>query len=357
MSDNASILEARLQQLFKPQKAVTVILVLSAAGFLAFGIWGFYTGITWEKRLDTWQKVEGTIVEKVFDKKKRPRYEYEFRIEKRIYRGKRVVFDRTAPSYIKVGDKCSVLVDPADPGKGNALFPAGNTFGRLTFFYMPGVLFFFFSFISIFGLYSDRRDRKNNAVLPEALRSYINGIPPEEQEALLHLERSYKPLPAGQLRPCESQGILYFHDKKIRLLGYVFHIFYLAMFVMACLLKFYPLAAIMGVLIFLTAAADLKRFRTGVNFKEEHLFFESSFMGIREKNKCRTFSFSEIACFLVTSAAKTRKGLGCYACLVLKDGSTFPVYLLPPDKTWHKGLLFLTELAGKCGRKPIIFDL
>ena len=356
MSDNASIIEVRLQQLFKPQKAVTVILALGTAGFLALGIWAFHTGITWEKRLGAWQKVEGTIVEKVFDEKKRPRYEYEFRIEKRIYRGKNVVFDRSAPSYIKVGDKRSVLVDPADPGKGNALFLAVNAFDRLSF-YVSGVLFFFFSFICIFGLYSDRRNRKNNAVLPEALRSYINGIPPEEQEGLLHLERSYKPLPAGQLRPCESQGILYFHDKKIRLSGYVFHIFHLAVFVMACLLKFYPLATIMGVLIFLTVAADLKRFRTGVNFKKEHLFFESSFMGIREKNKCRTFSFSEIACFLVTSAAKTRKGLGCYACLVLKDGSTFPIYLLPPDRSWQKGLLFLTELAGKCGKKPLLFDL
>ena len=356
MSDNASIIEVRLQQLFKPSKGVAVILVLAAAGFFAFGIWAFRTSIIWEKRLDTWQKVEGTIVEKVFDKEKRPVYEYEFPIEKRIYRGNTVVFLRTPPSYMKVGDKCSVLIDPANPGKGNALFLPVNRLNRLIF-YVQGVLFFFFSFICIFGLYEQRRNCKRNAVLPEALRSYINGIPPEEQEGLLHLERSYKPLSAGQLRPCESQGILYFHDKKIRLSGYVFHFFHLAMFVMACLLKFYPLAAIMGVLIFLTAAADLKRFRTGVNFKKEHLFFESSFMGIREKNKCRTFSFSEIACFLVTSAAKTRKGLGCYACLVLKDGSTFPIYLLPPDRSWQKGLLFLTELAGKCGKKPLLFDL
>ena len=144
MSDNASILEARLQQLFKPPKAVTVILALGTAGFLALGIWSFYTGITWEKRLGAWQKVEGTIVEKVFDEKKRPRYEYEFRIEKRIYRGKNVVFDRSAPSYIKVGDKRSVLVDPAAPGKGNALFLAVNAFDRLSF-YVPGGLFFIFS--------------------------------------------------------------------------------------------------------------------------------------------------------------------------------------------------------------------
>ena len=355
MDDNGTLLAGRLKQLFKPSRFLTGFLALGTAGFFAFGAWVFYEGILWNSRLVSWKKVPGTIVEKKVDKKGNCRYEYEFLFNKRFYRGDKVIFSRTFSGYRKVGDKCTVLMDPEDPGK-HALFAEPSFLGRILF-YIQGVLFFFFCLVGCFGIFEYISDCRKNAQLPEKLRTYLNSFAPEVLEQLRLQERTFQPSLFMPLLVYEKAGILFFYGRRNRVGMGLFYVFHAGIIAAACLLDDQPLAAMLGVMVFLAVAADLKRFRAGVEFEKERFFIESTFMGLRRENKCYDFFFADIEYFLVTSAQKNRRGLGIHAAAVLKDGRSFILFSLPPDKRWRQGLHFLPELAEKCGRKPLVFDV
>ena len=355
MDDNGTLLAERLKQLFKPSRFLTGFLALGAAGFFALGAWAFYEGILWNSRLVSWKKIPGTIVEKKVDQKGNCRYEYEFLFNKRFHRGDKVIFSRTFSGYRKVGDKCTVLMAPEDPGK-HALFVETGFLGRILF-YIEGVLFFCFCFVCCFGIFEHISGCRKNAQLPEKLRTYLNSFAPEVLEQLRLRERDWQHTRVEALQLREKDGALLLCGGRNRSGCYLFYLFYAGVFIAACLLEYYPLAALLGVQLFLAAVLDLFRFRTGVEFEKERFFIESTFMGLRRENKCYDFFFVDIEYFLVTSAQKNRRGLGIHAAAVLKDGRTFVLFSLPPGKCWQKGLVFLPELAERSGSKPLVFDL
>ena len=355
MDDNGTLLAERLKQLFKPSRFLTGFLALGTVGFFAFGAWVFYEGILWNSRLVSWKKVPGTIVEKKVDKKGNCRYEYEFLFNKRFHRGDKVIFSRTFSGYRKVGDKCTVLMDPEDPGK-HALFAEPSFLGRILF-YIQGVFFFFFCLACCFGIFEYISGCRKNAQLPDDLRAYLNSFAPEVLEQLRLQERDWQRSAVKALQQSERNGILLLCGGRNMTACCLVYLFHAGIFIAACLLEYYPWAALLGVQLVLSAVLDLFRFRTGVEFEKERFFIESTFMGLRRENKCYDFFFADIEYFLVTSAQKNRRGLGIHAAAVLKDGRAFVLFSLPPGKCWQKGLVFLPELAERSGSKPLVFDL
>ena len=260
MDDNGTLLAERLKQLFKPSWVLTGFLALGAAGFLAVGIWAFSEGIIWNKRLVSWQKVPGAIVERKADKKGNFHYEYEFFFNKRLYRGNKVVLGRTFAGYRKVGDKCTVLAAPDAPGK-NALFVETSFLGRIVF-YIQGTFFFLFAFVCCAGIFQHTRECRRNAQIPENLRTYINSFAPEVLEQLRLRERDWQHTSVKALQLREKDGSLLLCGGRNRIGCYLFYLFYAGVFIAACLLEYYPLAALLGVQLFLAAVLDLFRFRT-----------------------------------------------------------------------------------------------
>ena len=355
MDDNGTLLAERLKQLFKPSRFLTGFLALGAAGFFALGAWAFYEGILWNSRLVSWKKIPGTIVEKKVDQKGNCRYEYEFLFNKRFYRGSKAVFNRTLSGYRKVGDKCTVLVDPEVPGS-HALFVETSFPGRIVF-YIEGAFFLFFVFVCCAGIFEHISGCRKNAQLPDDLRTYLNSFAPEVLEQLRLQERDWQHSAVKALQQSERNGILLLCGGRNMTACCLVYLFYAGIFIAACLLKFHPLAVLLGVQFFLMAVLDLFRFRTGVEFEKERFFIESTFMGLKRESKSCEFFFADIEYFLVTSTQKSRQGLGVQAAAVLKDGRSFILFSLPPDKRWRQGLHFLPELAEKCGRKPLVFDV
>ena len=334
-------LEERLYAIFKPSSSTIAVWIILPLLFALCGAWSLYRTLEWEKKKSDWVQVPGTIVEKKTNRKGPPSYRYLCTFKKRPCQGSQVIFDQKHIPSMKVGEKCTVLIDPVNPsGENSALLV---TFNKKWYFlhYLESTALFLFALFLFLLTFTARSDAQKRSALPPALKSYLDAFDVKLLEALTEKEFQFTDAPVLSLLKVKEKGqqlSLTTPPKAVTLIM-------LALTVTALLLKLYAAALFMGAFALLTLFLGYKAISCGVDFEKRKIFRYKGFSA--QRNNLPDIPFDEIEYYALCHTE--RKGFRTFA--VLKNGKGEQLF----SGFSPKELEVLVSIAKKSGTQPIVF--
>ena len=337
-------LEERLYAIFKPSSSTIAIWIILPLLFALCGAWSLFRTLEWEKKKSDWVQVPGTIVEKKLNKKGPPSYGYVCTFNGHLYQGNQVIFDQEHIPSMKVGEKCTVLIDPATPsGESTALLV---TFNKKWYFlhYLESTALFLFALFLFLVNFIERSNAEKRSKLPPALKSYLDTFDVKLLEALTEKEFQFTDAPVLSLLKVKEKG----QQLSLTSPAKAVTLIMLALTVTALLLKLYAAALFMGAFALLTLFLAYKAISCGVDFEKRKIFRYKGFSAKRNNlPDIPDIPFDEIEYYALCHSK--RKGFRTFA--VLKNGKGEQLF----SGFSPKELEVLVSIAKKSGTQPIVF--
>ena len=341
----------------RPPTADKVTCGIGAIFVFGLAIYFMCDQLAWDRRIETWDKVDGIILKndvKTVSRGKGTReiadVEYQYVYQGRTYRNTRIVYDDNTFPPVKVGTKRQVIVDPGDPRNSAVMFKYVGHWG-LFFRYGHSALLFFCSLVLSGILIKMMIVRKIE--VPSQLISYIAAIPLERFFAAAKMEK-----PANNFAPQMTKPMEYLPGRRYGIIkekfsltsAIIFHLLLLPLIIGAIFNpKLWVIVIILSGLCFWRSASNVTVF----DFHERK-FFRGRKFNPQKTEKLKFVSFSEID-HLSCRPAYFRQGRVQLALLAVKhDGSAVSLCQVSP-KHFNMMLELLPELAEKMGKLPIIY--
>ena len=341
----------------RTSNAVKIIWATAALLLLGLGVWEMTEQLLWDRRIKTWDKVEGIILKnttkRISDGKRSKvvadvKYKYTFK--GKLYYGTRIVYDSNGFPDLKVGTKRQVIVDSDAPQECAIMFWYRGCWGLLrwvkcAFFYLVSLGFAILFFRAVF-------QKKIN--IPERLKNYINSIPAERFYAALDMEQ-----PAVALNNIELRQKMEYQQnfrygvirQDVSKFTYIIWIVLLLLAVITSL--FIPVCWITVIIIGLVVYSLYAPRMTVFDFQEKKFFCCKRFSP-EKAEKMKALSFDKVDHLCCNTLFHGNKGqyIGVFA--VTRDGYKLPLFKVTRKRL---DLLFelLPELAEKMGHLPITY--
>ena len=341
----------------RTSNAVKIIWATAALLLLGLGVREMTEQLLWDRRIKTWDKVEGIILKnttkRISDGKRSKvvadvKYKYTFK--GKLYYGTRIVYDSNGFPDLKVGTKRQVIVDPDAPQECAIMFWYRGCWGLLrwvtcAFFYLVSLGFAILFFRAVF-------QKKIN--IPECLKNYINSIPAERFYAALDMEQ-----PAVELNNIELRQKMEYQQnfrygvirQDVSKFTYIIWIVLLLLAVITSL--FIPVCWITVIIIGLVVYSLYVPRMTVFDFQEKKFFCCKRFSP-EKAEKMKALSFDKVDHLCCNTLFHGNKGqyIGVFA--VTRDGYKLPLFKVTRKRL---DLLFelLPELAEKMGHLPITY--
>ncbi|MBO5821774.1 MAG: DUF3592 domain-containing protein [Lentisphaeria bacterium] len=341
----------------RPPTADKVTCGIGAIFVFGLAIYFMCAQLVWDRRIETWDKVDGIILKndvKTVSRGKGTReiadVEYQYVYQGRTYRNTRIVYDDNTYPAVKVGTKRQVIVNPDAPQDSAVMFKYVGHWGLLIR-YGHSALLFFCSAV-LFGIFIKMMIVRKIEV-PSQLISYIAAIPLErflaaakmEKPANIYAPEMNKPM---EYLPGRRYGII--KEGAFAVTGIIW-IFMLLPAVAGAIFNpgLWIIVVMLGAVCFLRSVSNVTVF----DFYERK-FFRGRKFDPQKTEKLKFISFSEID-HLSCRPAYFRQGRVHLALLAVKhDGSAVSLCQVSA-KHLNTLLELLPELAEKMGKLPIIY--
>ena len=339
----------------RSSNAVKIIWVAAALITFSLGVWEMTEQLMWDKRIKTWDKVDGIILKNTT---KRISYgkrteivadvEYKYTFKGKLYYGTKIVYDSDSFPDLNPGTKRQVIVDPGNPQKCAIMFWYRGYWGlirwvKCIFLYLMSLGFAILFFRAVF-------QKKVN--IPESLKNYINTIPAERFYAALDMEQ-----PAVALNNIELRQKMEFQNSRYGIIRqdvskFTYIVWCVLLLLAVSISLFIPMCWITVIIIGFEVYFLYTPRMTVFDFQEKK-FFCCKYFNPEKAEKMKAFSFDKVdhlccnACF-----RGNRQFIGVFA--VTHDGDKLPLFKVTRK---HLDLLFelLPELAEKMGHLPITY--
>ena len=341
------------------KKSLIPLLVFTLASLctLTVSIFLFHEQLIWNERIASWDKVPGIIRsntrEKVSSGKRRKtvsKVVYTYSYKGRSFTGKRILYDSsTFPSWVKKGDRRTILVDPANPQESAVMFAYKGYWNLLRYaeviFYFS--MFLLFTVIVLLGL-----RKKDPAILPASLVEYIEKIPAKKLYALPLYKRPYD-VKSNFLMdsPPEEveKDIFLLKSRKpvsILLILVIFSFFFAAAAVILqnIIAALYLIFLIALIFIYWTFPAVLV-----FDLKAKRIYRCKKYTPEKMPD-VKSISFAEVDFLSLQAFPET---MNCLLCAVKLDGTMLPLFKIRNRDLENSGN-FPVFLAEKMGNIPII---
>ena len=343
--------------LLRSSNTIKIIWAIAAIITLGLGVWEMTEQLIWNKRIKTWDKVEGIILKnttKRISNGKRSKevadLEYKYIYKNKLYYGTKIVYDSETFPDLEVGSKRQVIVNPENPPECAILFWYRGIWGlirwiKCTFLYLVSLGYAIVFFRTLF---------QKKITIPETLQNYINSIPAERFYAAFDMERSATVINNIELRQkMEYQQNFRYGVIRQNISKFTYIVWGVLLLIAVATSLFIPLGWIM-VIIIVFAGYTLYSPRTIVfDFQEKKFFCCKSFSQEKAK-KMKALSFDKVDHLCCTALFGRNSGrfIGIFA--VTHDGYKLPLFIVTRK---HLDLLFemLPELAEKMGHLPITY--
>ena len=336
--------------------AVKIIWAAAALFFLGLGFREMTEQLMWDKRIKTWDKVDGIILKnttKRIPDGKRTKIvadvEYKYTCRGKQYRGTRIVYDSNVFPDLKVGTKRQVIIDPENPQKCAIMFWYRGCWGLIrwvksVFFYLVSFGFAILFFRTVF-------QKKVN--IPQTLKNYINTIPAERFYAALDIEQ-----PAVALNNIELRQKMEYQNSRYGIIRqdvskFTYIVWGVLMFLAVATSVFIPVCWITVIIIGFVVYSLYTPRMTVFDFQEKK-FFCCKHFSPEKAEKMKALSFDKVDHLCCNTLFRGNKGqfIGVFA--VTHDGYKLPLFKVTRKRL---DLLFelLPELAEKMGHLPITY--
>ena len=340
----------------RSSNAVKIIWAAAALFFLGLGFREMTEQLMWDKRIKTWDKVDGIILKnttkRISDGKRTEvvaDVEYKYTCRGKQYRGTRIVYDSNVFPDLKVGTKRQVIIDPENPQKCAIMFWYRGCWGLIrwvksVFFYLVSFGFAILFFRTVF-------QKKVN--IPETLKNYINTIPAERFYAAFDMEKSVVAVNNIELRQkMEYQNSRYgIIRQDVSKSAYI--VWGVLMFMAVATSVFSPVCWVIVIIIGFVVYSLYTPRMTVFDFQEKKFFCCKRFTPEKaEKMKALSFDKVDHLCCNTLFYGNNGQSIGVFA--VTRDGDKVPLFKVTRKRL---GLLFelLPELAEKMGHLPVTY--
>ena len=341
----------------KKSKVPPILFFLAALHTLVLSLFLFHEQLLWNKRLESWEKVQGVIQsnarEKVSSGKRRKTVSkvfYTYSYKGKFFTGKRILYDSdTFPAWVKKGEKRTILVNPAFPQESAVMFSYRKNWNFLRYIEPFFCFCTFLLFTVILLLWFRKREP---AILPESLVEYIEKIPAKKLYALPLYKRPYDVKSNFLIdTPPEEveKDIFLLKSRKpvsILIILAIFSLFFAAAAVI--------LQNILAVLylVFIVALIFIYREFPAVlvfDLKAKRIYRCKRYTPEKMPD-IKSISFDKVDFLSLQVFPETAN---CLLCAVKLDGSMLPLFKIR-NKDLEKSGTFAVFLAEKMGKIPII---
>ena len=348
--------ELWINNTLRSSHAEKIVWAFFAVLTLGLGVWEMTEQLAWDKRIKTWDKVDGIILKnttKRISEGKRTRevadVEYRYTCKGKQYHGTKIVYDSDTFPNLKVGSKRQVIVNPENPQECAIMFWYRGQWRLIRWLECA----FCYLLSLVFSTAFCRTLSPKKITVSGTLKNYINSIPPECFYTALDMERS-----AVAFNTCELRQKMEFQHnfrygfirQNVSMFTYIIWSVLLLLSVITSV--FIPLcwltAAIIGFVVYSLYTPRMTVF----DFQGKKIFFCRNFTP-EKSEKLKALSFAKVDHLCCNSLYHhNRQYIGVFA--VTHDG-----YKLPLFKVTRKRLdllcELLPELAEKMGHLPITY--
>ena len=336
--------------------AVKIIRVAAALITFSLGVWEMTGQLMWDKRIKTWDKVDGIILKnttKRISDGKRTKVvadvEYKYTFKGKLYYGTKIVYDSDSFPDLNPGTKRQVIVDPENPQECAIMFWYRGYWGlirwvKCVFLYLVSLGFAILFFRTVF-------QKKVN--IPQTLKNYINTIPAERFYAARDIEQ-----PAVALNNIELRQKMEYQNFRYGVIRqdvskFTYIVWGVLMFLAVATSVFSPVCWITVIIIGFVVYSLYAPRMTVFDFQEKK-FFCCKHFSPEKAEKMKALSFDKVDHLCCNTLFRGNKGqfIGVFA--VTHDGYKLPLFKVTRKRL---DLLFelLPELAEKMGHLPITY--
>ena len=332
----------------RTSNAVKIIWATAALLLLGFGVREMMEQLLWDRRIKTWDKVEGIILKNTTKRiscgkrlKVVADVKYKYTFKGKLYYGTRIVYDSNGFPDLKVGTKRQVIVDPENPQECAIMFWYRGYWRLIrwvecVFWYLVSLGFAILFFRAVF-------QKKVN--IPLTLKNYINTIPAERVYAALDIEQ-----PAVALNNIELRQKMEYQNSRYGIIRqdvskFTYIVWGVLMFLAVAISVFIPVCWITVIIIGFVVYSLYTPRMTVFDFQEKKFFCCKHFSPEKaEKMKSLSFDKVDHLCCNTLFCGNNGQFIGVFA--VTHDG-----YKLPLFKVTRKRLDLLFELLPELAEK------
>ena len=324
---------------------------------LLVGSWEIANQLEWNKRIRTWDKVNGIILKNTTKLVSRGKgssriadVEYKYNYKGKTYFGTRIVYDSTTFPNLKVGKNRQVIVNPEKPQESAIMFWYRGKWGFVRYIKSGFSLLLSLGFVIIFL----RMQFIKKIIVPSRLKSYVNSIPPERFYAALKIEQrsavqnNIKLQKRMEYLQNFRYGIVRNDFSKLSLVIWSMVLLLavaLSIYIPAC----WIIAAIIGFVIYSMQSPLMMVF----DFQEKK-FFSCKNFDPEKRKKRESFSFAEVDHLHCQVLSSHHSGYFVSVFAVTHDGKKLPLFKVAP-KRLEPLFEMLPELAEKMGNLSITY--
>ena len=341
----------------RSSNAVKIIWAAAAVITLGLGVWSMTEQLMWNKHINTWDKVDGTILKNAIKHvpngkrvKEVSDVEYKYPYKGKLYCGTKIVYNSDTFPNLKVGSKRQVIVNPENPQECAIMFWYRGYWGLIRwvksiFLYLLSLVFAIVFFRTIF-------QKKIN--IPETFKDYVKTIPAESFYAALDIER-----PAVALNNVELRQKMEYQNSRYGIIRqdvskFTYIIWSILLLLAVTAAVFVPLCWITVFIVGLVVYTLYAPRMTVFDFQEKKFFCCKRFNPEKaEKMKALSFDKVDHLCCNAFFRGNTGQFIGVFA--VTHDGYKLPLFKVA-RKRLDLLLELLPELAEKMGHTPITYN-
>ena len=338
-------------------------IVLGFIALLLLGLGGLKLGIqfNWNRRLENWTVVEGTITKNTTKRVRSGKHtttvadvEYVYTYKRGQYRGNRILYDEDRfPANVRPGAKWDILVDPESPRQSAVIITYRGHWGLVR--YAGGAALLVLGVIFCIVFLTNFSPQKVG--IPPELAAYLAELPRQPRVGLDKKKAVRRPGRIGTLlggMPEYRLDRYCILPEGGRTAVKIFFAVQLLLFLPAIFLGL--LKALPGLILWavLLAVFLLLPKRTVIDFQRKQMYFVRTFTP--DKMPKRTLSIADWDHLLLCRGNSGNSGAAIILAGVGRDGEHLPICYVRPRKLALL-LAAVPELARRLGNLPVDFSV